>query len=970
MLNEPTTILTRLAAADRKHQKEAGGQFLLCRLKYLWALLLVAFVLDAVAHLRPGWRLGLLLALLGGAAALAGVAWRIAFVRRNRLEHIARFLETRDPTLGSRLINLLQLRQQATDAALGPLTRDLARQAVDGYAAELRGTPLEGLAWTGQLRRHAKRAAWTLLAFAAVLAAFFRVTAVELARFVDPFGDHPPYSFTRLEVVDPARAGTNVLYGQGLIVTVKAAGHQPREVFLTAFPPGHPEKATTQAMFDKGRVGYQQMLDKVREELVLYAHTKDRASVSKQARVGVILTPHLERAFVQITPPAYTGLKAQEESYTFKGVQALEGSEVRFRLQSNRPLREGHCELITGEQPPQVTLLRKSAESEVAGTLTAKDSGRLRFSVVDTVGLPSQGDWEGALTVTHDLPPEIRIIEPEHDAFVAIDFKLQAHIEASDDYGLRSVRIHQGLNGVYGAPKVVRYDTPTLHSVEALDLDFAQMGVKPGDIVSLFAEAVDNAPEPHLSRSQTVRLLIISVEDYNNFLREQTDLADTQAKYAALLEELRELTEAQQQLGDAAARLQQQAASANPKARQELAPKLDDLLARQSELNRKLDHQAERMEQFGREQPVYDVEQDLAELLQQEAQEIRQSTAANDSVGRDIGQRSSPAGGGRQVSPDMLSDFKKASDEQVARLGGVGENGEQQIAQTLADMRQMQELQKDFNQFQALYQAQQELAGQAQAYNRAGQLSREDQLALKDLAATEKEVGEMLDQLAQKLRGDAHAAEKLFPKAAQSGADLADKIKEQRLSSLARQATSQMLAGKGDRSFRLADRLRSEMDKLFTDAEQGGDCPNCSELDSYLRLVRGMNPGQNFAQMARSKKFGMKPGQGKSRAEGTGVGQSGDSGYALKDSPMADIMGNEQRPQRGQTTARQSTRLGQGVGGIPGLDSGPHNDKPDGPKDLKPVNRQSGAVSAETTIEEYSDLVDSYFKAITTKKKP
>jgi len=34
-------------------------------------------------------------------------------------------------------------------------------------------------------------------------------------------------------------------------------------------------------------------------------------------------------------------LKAEEKPYAFKGVQALEGSEIRFRLQSNRPLREG-----------------------------------------------------------------------------------------------------------------------------------------------------------------------------------------------------------------------------------------------------------------------------------------------------------------------------------------------------------------------------------------------------------------------------------------------------------------------------------------------------------------------------------------------------------------------------------------------------------------------------------------------------
>ena len=118
----------------------------------------------------------------------------------------------------------------------------------------------------------------------------------------------------------------------------------------------------------------------------------------------------------------------------------------------------------------------------------------------------------------------------------------------------------------------------------------------------------------------------------------------------------------------------------------------------------------------------------------------------------------------------------------------------------------------------------------------------------------------------QKLRDDAKAAEKLFPKAAQSGRDLADQIGEHRLEPLANQATGQMLAAVGDQSFQLADRLRGEMEKLFGQC-QGGNCPSGNELDSYLRLQR-MSPGNNFAQMARSRKFGFGNGPRPGRRDG------------------------------------------------------------------------------------------------------
>jgi hypothetical protein len=965
MLSETQDILRRLAAADREHQKEKGGGFFLRSLKYVFALVLGAFIVDVAFQLGSGWRLALLLGGIAVFLGLAGIAWGLAYRRRNRLEHIARFLEEREPTLGSRLINVLQLQEQTRDTSLSPLTRELAAQAVADYGHELRGFALERLAWTGDLRRHLKRALWAALGFTSILALGFRVSVIEMARFGDPFGDHPPYSFTQLSIVDPRPAGTNVVYGQGLLVKVKATGHQPKEVFLTSFPPGHPEQSTTVPMFDKGSAGYDQLVPNVRSELVLVAHTKSRSSFSRQVRIGVVLTPKLEKSFVQITPPAYTGLKPEEKAYSFKAVQALQGSEVRFRLQSNRPLRGGLLELTSGDQPPQRLAMTNSAENEVACSFRAEESSRLRFSLVDVAGLPSQEDWQGALTVTHDLPPEIRITEPERDVLVALDFMLKAHLEASDDYGLRTIRIHRAINGVYLAPKIVSYAGIVRDSHETVDFNLAELGVQPGDTLSLFAEAVDTAPEPHLSRSQVVKLQVISVEDYNNFLRERSDIADAEAKYSALMEDLQALVEDQKKLGEAAQSLEREMAKPKPP-RDQVSLQLDDLLARQNELNEKLNKQAQRMETFVRENPLYDVEKELQEALREEAQKIRASTGSNQATTRDIAQRSSPPNSPRQLAPALASDFKKASDEQVARLGGVQEQTEKDVTALLQDMGLMQDLLKDFNQFEALYQVQQELAAQAQAYDRAGMLNREDQLALKELASTEKQVAELLNEVEENLRQHARAAEKLFPKAAKSGQDLATAMAELRLQPLARQATGQMLAGNGERSARLAGRLRQEMEKLFSQC-QGGNCPSGSELDAYLRLQRSMKAGNSFAQMARSRKFG-RPGA--SGMGGSGEGQSGMSGYAVMNGQTVDVMGNENLNSRGSASGRQPPRLGQGALAAKGKSERPEIDKSDRLKGLNPVNRQSGAVASESVADEYSALVDHYFKAITAKKKP
>lgn len=963
ILNNAQLIKDRLAAADREHQKEAALRLLLRSVKYVCAAIVALFVLDVIFHLVSVWRLALSLAVILGLLCLAALAAYAAYFRRNGMERIARLLESRDPALGSRLINLLQLERQSDEASTGPLTRELARMAIDNYAAGLSDVPIEKLARTDAPRRYLAHAAWALLAFAVILAGFYRITAVETARFADPYGDHPPYSFTMLEIEQPGTTGTNVLYGSGVIVRVKASGHQPREVYLTSYPPGHPEQAVTLPMFDEGGTGYNQLLGNVRTDLVLYAHTRDHSSESRKARVGVVLTPQVQQVFVRISPPAYTGIRPGEKPYDFKGVQALEGSEVRFRVVSNRPLRDGVLELAAGDGPPQKIALQSTAEDEVSGSFIAKDSGQFRLGVVDVAGLPSQGDRESGLTVTHDLPPEVHLANPEHDSFAAMDFKLQAQIDAADDYGLREVRFHRGLNGVYSAPQVFHYDKVTLEKRETADFDFSGLGIQPGDTISFFAEAVDNAPEPHLSRSQVVRLQVISVEDYNNYLRQQTDLADTEAKYQQLQDDLQALVNRQQQLGEAAQKLQSQIAAAGAHPPAGLAEKLDQLLAQQNELNQKLNDQADRLSHFVRKDPLYDAEKELQQQLDQEAAVVRQSTQANDAASRQVAQASSPPGGPRQVTPAMLDAFKKASDAQVASLSQQHDQTGGQIARTLTDMSQMQELLKDFTMFDALYHQQQELAAQAQAYNWPGQLSRQDQLALQDIAANEEQVADTLGQLQQKLRADAAAAQKNFPKAAQSGADLANQIDAHRMEPLAGEATNSMLEGAGDESFELADRLRGEMAKLYGECH-GGNCPNSGELDTYLKLLN-MPPGNNFAQMSRSRKFGL--GKGMSQGQGQGAGMMGTAGYVAMDGETVDVLGNEPLSSNSSQAARQSSRYGKGAALMKGAGRD-LPEQPDAVKGLNPVNRQSAPDTSETLIEQYDSVVDSYFKAITTKK--
>jgi hypothetical protein len=86
------------------------------------------------------------------------------------------------------------------------------------------------------------------------------------------------------------------------------------------------------------------------------------------------------------------------------------------------------------------------------------------------------------------------------------------------------------------------------------------------------------------------------------------------------------------------------------------------------------------------------------------------------------------------------------------------------------------------------------------------------------------------------------------------------------------------------------------------------------------------------------------------------------------DGSTLNVLGNESMSHNGNAAARQSSKNGKGTATQDSENRGQPG-HPDVMKGLNPVNRQSGAVSSETVIEQYSDLVDSYFKAITTKKE-
>lgn len=928
----------------------------------VWGVVAIPLLMlaDVLFHFSDHLRLAGGIALVVAALVVVAVAFRIACFARPPLLRMARLLESRNPELGSKLVNILQLDAdsksgETKSGETAALTRELARRAVADAGSTLDLPALPPLAREPLLPRRALHAAMAAGLLVVLTCVGGRHVRQEWLRFLDPYGDHPPFSLTHLEILKPADAAT-VLYGDSLTVEVRAGGHQPRQLFFTAKPLDGTAAPATLPMSARGDGTFVARLENIRNPLELVAHTGDGGSRSHRRVLQLVMTPQIGPTVVKITPPAYTGQKERVMPYRFTALQVLEGSQVGFQVGSNRPLGAGTVLFEGDAEAAEKIPLGPAAEGPADAAhavFTAARSGRMTFSLVDVAGNAATEIPTASLTVTRDLPPAIEIAVPEKDALVVLGRVIPVAVDATDDYGLRSMRLHIGINDQFLPLEPLKFDAPDTrrHRIEHA-LDLTKLGVRPGDKITLFAEAVDTRPDPQITRTGIRRMEVITEEQYNDRLREKVDVAMIAGKYEALLKRFEEQIAEQKRIEEKLAALRKEPANSE----KSLAA-FAEAFAEQDQLNQRLEQTAAEMSEFGRDKPVYDFEKGLHDKLRNQAAAIRDSVAKNRAAGEQAVEKGPPPP--EPPSPEMVEGMETAAREQRERLQGGEDRLEEEVRKPLEDLARLHELMKDFNRFQELTEQQKELAEQAKAYQDKPQLNAEDRLAMRDLGARQRELAAKLDQLAKKLGRDAEAAEKEFPEAAGSARELAEQMEAADMPGQARQAAQSMLEGKAGEAQAQADHLHGEMDRLFCEECKQGDEGVAKGLDRALQLKRNMNPGDSLRQMMLSKKFRPLPGEGES---------GGGLGGLMADSTMEgepQLLGGESLMD-GPIASAIAGKGDQGGPGRPGAPTARLDQA-----DQSPVDRQSArrtdTPGTSTLLLDYETIADAYFRRLTTK---
>jgi hypothetical protein len=827
-------------------------------------LIVAAVLIDAAIDLPEGWRAAapcVLAACALGVAALGIGEWR-----RMNEQRVARLFEKVHPNLGNRLINAVQLGQIQGSSQVQELLR---REAVELG----RNAAVDVAVWP--VVRQRMRIALAMAGVALALWLCLLLTGDELLkavlpRFLDPQGDHPPYSRLKIEVT-PGKS--EVLYGGQVDVRAKVNSAGADKLWLVA---NSGTNLTRTVMFLAPDKSFFQTLANLREP-AQYFVTDGRAR-SHRFPITIRYTPQITLADVTTTFPEYTGKQPHTGKLSDDPQSLPESTRLNFRVASNRPLKSGRIIItpVLGGKQTEVTLKPQNQNNVVEGAVTLNEAIVFSISVRDVNDLESLEPRQGRFNILPDERPRLFVIEPGRDAVATPSIRIPVRVEATDDYGITRVGWLRGFNRSIERPfnmKFVPKSGP--QSVEASGfLDFEKLGVQPGDVIEYYFEAADNYPKgPNVALSRMYQIQIISQEQYDAILRQAAARKALFEPYFALNAWLRRLAER-------ARNLEKQAQSGSDADRQsaakEAAALANDLAKYESELSKLL-----------QQATLFDVEQ-----------AFRNTLVAQDARAKEVMKKLQSGAKGGQLDPKELADA-------VRELSEVAQAEQEDVGDPAGQIAAVAHLLAKANTFVKLAQQQAALAEMLRRFSdRNGELSRIEQMEMEELTYQQRRVQEGLHAMLAALP-EMLAKLPEEPRFAPLREDVNNFIKavaEAKIEEDLTQNERNLAALDGKAGYLLAQQAADKMAQLISKCnglpQQG---KMCLRFKPSIQQALGNTLEQILTAMGAN----------------SGNGQNGQDGYALFNDdvalygPNVELAGQQAggRGDRGQPSTRRAERV-------------------------------------------------------------
>ena len=451
------------------------------------ALLFIEIVLDHTIELPLIVRQITLFAGLLVAIVYGWIRVIAPWLRRINPLFAAKSIETVDPQFKNSLINYLQISQDADKVAPSVLAQMEARAVADLSRVDVNNvvdpTPVTRLSY----------------AMAALIVGFCLYSWITPKSLIDSarrafLADIQRPTNTRFANIRPGDLpdAPRAITGMPLEFTVETLGAQPAKVTLFISR----DEGKTFAEIEMKQGGsfadpWSVTIDKLPGELHYYMAGGDgRTRTYKLDPVPVAI---VEKMSLDYDFPEYTSVP-RREGVEEGNIEALQGTWITVHVTTNQAARSGFLDFKP--DPPVPLAITPGDPRKLTGRFLVENNGQyaVRFNSVDGQANPEPVIYD--IKVVKDLSPTARFIRPESPTQRPANARVPLVIDASDDFGLKSVQLHVHKNGEILQQAEELIDQKSNETVKQLQrtvsLDLQPLSVKPGDKVQYWLTLRDN----------------------------------------------------------------------------------------------------------------------------------------------------------------------------------------------------------------------------------------------------------------------------------------------------------------------------------------------------------------------------------------------------------------------------------------------------------------------------------------------